>query len=134
MALLGGRSARGGRLVPAGRSPAADDPRPDALNGKGKSVRGSNVLVLGVAYKKDIDDMMSDKGLEWAGTSNMNVNVNGNNAVVTGVYHTKGKDAQGMAYDRKVRYIDTWVKRDGTWQIWTSQGTPMPAKEVIAQQ
>ena len=84
--------------------------------------------------KKDIDDMMSDKGLEWAGTSNMNVNVNGNNAVVTGVYHTKGKDAQGMAYDRKVRYIDTWVKRDGTWQIWTSQGTPMPAKEAIAQQ
>lgn len=75
--------------------------------------------------KKEIDDMMNDKGLEWAGTSDMNVNVNGNMAVVTGIYHTKGKDDKGVAYDRKVRYIDTWVKRDGVWQAWTSQGTPI---------
>ncbi|OGM62433.1 UDP-N-acetyl-D-glucosamine dehydrogenase [Candidatus Woesebacteria bacterium RIFCSPLOWO2_01_FULL_39_23] len=29
----------------------------EALNSKGKSLKGSKVLVLGVAYKKDIDDM-----------------------------------------------------------------------------
>lgn len=29
----------------------------EALNGKGRSVQGSNLLVLGVAYKKDVDDM-----------------------------------------------------------------------------
>ena len=27
-----------------------------ALNGSGKSIKGSKVLVLGVAYKKDVDD------------------------------------------------------------------------------
>ena len=75
--------------------------------------------------KKEIDDMMNDKGLEWAGTSDMNINVNGNMATVTGIFHTKGKDDKGVAYDRRVRYIDTWVKRDGVWQAWTSQGTPI---------
>jgi ketosteroid isomerase-like protein len=84
--------------------------------------------------KKDIDGMINDKGLEWAGTSDMNVNVNGNMAVVTGIFHTKGKDDKGVAYDRRVRYIDTWVKRDGVWQAWTSQGTALPKAESVAKQ
>ena len=29
----------------------------DALNEKGKSIRGSRILVLGLAYKKDVDDL-----------------------------------------------------------------------------
>ena len=29
----------------------------DGLNGMGKSVKGSKILILGVAYKKDVDDM-----------------------------------------------------------------------------
>ena len=28
----------------------------EALNTKGKSLKGSRILVLGIAYKKDIDD------------------------------------------------------------------------------
>ncbi|MBM4194499.1 MAG: nucleotide sugar dehydrogenase [Gemmatimonadetes bacterium] len=36
----------------------------DALNDEGKSVRGSRVLVLGVAYKKDIDDMRESPALD----------------------------------------------------------------------
>lgn len=36
----------------------------DALNDEGKAVRGSNVLVLGVAYKKDIDDLRESPALE----------------------------------------------------------------------
>ncbi len=28
----------------------------DALNGRGKSIKGAKILILGVAYKKDIDD------------------------------------------------------------------------------
>jgi len=86
-------------------------------------IAGSNGEVMN--RKADIDGMVNDKGLEWAGTSDMNINVNGNMAYVTGIFHTKGKDDKGVAYDRKVRYIDTWVKRDGVWQVWTSQGTPI---------
>jgi UDP-N-acetyl-D-glucosamine dehydrogenase len=36
----------------------------DALNSKGKSVRGSNVLVLGVAYKKNIEDVRESPALD----------------------------------------------------------------------
>src|SRR6478736_131173 len=36
----------------------------DALNDDGKAVRGSRVLVLGVAYKKDIDDLRESPGLD----------------------------------------------------------------------
>jgi UDP-N-acetyl-D-glucosamine dehydrogenase len=36
----------------------------DALNDEGKAVRGSQVLVLGIAYKKDIDDLRESPALE----------------------------------------------------------------------
>jgi UDP-N-acetyl-D-glucosamine dehydrogenase len=36
----------------------------DALNARGKSVRGSRVLVLGVAYKKNVDDLRESPALE----------------------------------------------------------------------
>jgi UDP-N-acetyl-D-glucosamine dehydrogenase len=36
----------------------------DALNSQGKAVRGSHVLVLGVAYKKDIDDIRESPALD----------------------------------------------------------------------
>ncbi len=36
----------------------------DALNSHSKSVRGSNVLVLGIAYKRDIDDMRESPALD----------------------------------------------------------------------
>jgi len=35
-----------------------------ALNGRSKAVRGSRVLVLGVAYKRDIDDLRESPALE----------------------------------------------------------------------
>jgi UDP-N-acetyl-D-glucosamine dehydrogenase len=35
----------------------------DALNDAEKSVKGSNILILGVAYKKDIDDMRESPAL-----------------------------------------------------------------------
>jgi UDP-N-acetyl-D-glucosamine dehydrogenase len=36
----------------------------DALNDRAKSIRGSKVLVLGVAYKKDVDDVRESPALE----------------------------------------------------------------------
>jgi UDP-N-acetyl-D-glucosamine dehydrogenase len=36
----------------------------EALNGQGKSIRGARVLVLGVAYKKDIDDQRESPSLK----------------------------------------------------------------------
>jgi len=36
----------------------------DALNEKGKSLKGSRVLILGVAYKRNIDDIRESPALE----------------------------------------------------------------------
>jgi UDP-N-acetyl-D-glucosamine dehydrogenase len=35
----------------------------DALNGMGKSIKGARVLILGVAYKKDVDDARESPAL-----------------------------------------------------------------------
>jgi ketosteroid isomerase-like protein len=58
-------------------------------------------------------------------TTDMEVSVDDDFARVTGIYHSAGTDPDGKAYDRRTRYIDTFVKRDGRWQIWSSQGTPI---------
>ena len=71
-----------------------------------------------------IADLMNGKGtVESNETSDMNIRVDGNTAIVTGIYRTKGKDDKGVAYDRRARFTDTWIKRDGRWQAWTTQGT-----------
>jgi UDP-N-acetyl-D-glucosamine dehydrogenase len=36
----------------------------EALNGQGRAVRGANVLVLGVAYKRDIEDIRESPALD----------------------------------------------------------------------
>lgn len=58
-----------------------------------------------------------------ADSTDVSTKVDGDTAQVTGIYHTRGTDKDGKAYQHKTRYIDTFVKRDGRWQIWSSQGT-----------
>ncbi|MBV8063531.1 MAG: nucleotide sugar dehydrogenase [Nevskia sp.] len=36
----------------------------DALNERGKAMRGSNILILGIAYKKNVDDLRESPALE----------------------------------------------------------------------
>ncbi|MFL5618066.1 MAG: nuclear transport factor 2 family protein [Gemmatimonadaceae bacterium] len=49
--------------------------------------------------------------------------VEGDVGVVTGVNRMRGKDEQGKAFDRRTRFTDTFIKRDGRWQVWATQGT-----------
>lgn len=58
-----------------------------------------------------------------ADSTDVRTNVDGDRALVTGVYHSRGTDEKGKAFDRRTRYIDTFIKRDGRWVIWSSQGT-----------
>ena len=58
-------------------------------------------------------------------TTDMDVQVDGDNGRVSGIYHTEGTDKDGKVFKRSLRYIDTFVKRDGRWQIWSSQATPI---------
>ncbi len=88
------------------------------------SISGSSATLMNRA--QDIADTVDPKvKMELAETTDMNIRVDGDKAIVTGVFHTKGTDEKGAAFDRKVRYTDVWIKRDGRWQAWSSQGTPM---------
>lgn len=71
-----------------------------------------------------INSIKNDKDvLESAELSEMNVRVQGDTAVVTGVNHVKGRDDKGQPFDRRVRFTDVFGKRDGRWQVLATQGT-----------
>ena len=71
-----------------------------------------------------IASMKSDKTvMESLELSDLNVRVDGNFAVVTGINHVKGRDAAGKPFDRRARFTDTFVKKDGRWLVWATQGT-----------
>ena len=58
-----------------------------------------------------------------ADSTDVMVQVEDDVARVSGIYHYAGTDDKGQPFNRKVRYIDTWIQRDGRWQVWSSQGT-----------
>ena len=74
-----------------------------------------------------IASLRTDKTVyESLDLSELNVRVDGNVAIVTGVNRMRGRDDQGRPLDRRVRFTDTFIKRDGRWQVWASQGTAVP--------
>lgn len=71
-----------------------------------------------------VESAKTDKTVfDFLEVSGLNTRVEGDVGVVTGVNHVKGKDAQGKPFDRRVRFTDTFIKRDGRWQVWATQGT-----------
>lgn len=55
--------------------------------------------------------------------SDVNVRIEGDTGIVTGILHLKGRDAKGQPVDHRFRFTDTVVKRDGRWLVLSSQGT-----------
>lgn len=49
-----------------------------------------------------------------------------NVAVVVGTAHETGTGKDGQPFDRKFRFTDTWVERNGRWQCVASQVTKLP--------
>lgn len=73
---------------------------------------------------EEITSMKGDKtSFESLELSDLNVRVDGNVGIVTGINHVKGRDAQGKSFDRRARFTDTFIKRDGRWLVWATQGT-----------
>jgi hypothetical protein len=50
------------------------------------------------------------------------VNLYGNTAVITLIVHTFRKD-KGVPVERRTRFYDVWIKRNGKWKAVASQGT-----------
>ena len=57
----------------------------------------------------------------------INVQVYGNAAVVVGIFRIKGIE-KSKPYVHRERFIDTWIKRDQTWQCVASQSTLIATK------
>jgi len=49
-----------------------------------------------------------------------------NVAVVVGTAHEKGTGKDGQPFDRKFRFTDTWVERNGQWQCVASEIMKVP--------
>lgn len=77
----------------------------------------------GLETKAEMVASVGSNKVTQADSTDVSTKVEGDSAQVTGIYHTRGTDKDGKAYQYKVRYIDTFIKRDGRWQIWSSQGT-----------
>jgi ketosteroid isomerase-like protein len=76
--------------------------------------------------KQSIDDAKNDKSVyDSADTQEMNIRIDANMAVVTGIFRLRGTDAKGQPLDMRIRYTDTYIRRDGRWQAWASQGTTL---------
>lgn len=83
--------------------------------------------------RQAIDGLKADKStFESMTTSDLNIRVEGNTAIVTGIGHAKGKDGDGKPFDMRLRFTDTFVKREGRWQAWAAQGTMLPAVQNVA--
>jgi len=60
-------------------------------------------------------------------TEQSNVQVYGDAAVVVGIFRIKGTD-KGKAYVRRERFVDTWIKMNGTWQCVATTSALITAK------
>ena len=71
---------------------------------------------------EDIAMMKADKTVyEILELSDLKARVEGNAGIVTGINHLKGHDETGQEFDIRLAFTDTYIKRDGRWQVWASQ-------------
>jgi ketosteroid isomerase-like protein len=79
---------------------------------------------------EDVADARAHKNkLTSAVLSDLDARVSGDTAVVVGVNHVKGMDDKNQAFDRRIRFTDVYVKHDGRWLVWATQGTVIVDKK-----
>lgn len=73
---------------------------------------------------EDVAMMKADKTVfETLELSDLKARVEGNAGIVTGINHLKGHDETGQEFDLRLAFSDTYIKRDGRWQVWATQHT-----------
>ena len=74
--------------------------------------------------EEDIADFKTDKTIyDTLEFSHLKVRVEGNAAVGNGITHVIARDEQGQKFDVRLSFTDTFIKRDGRWQVWAAQHT-----------
>ena len=62
-----------------------------------------------------------------AGNEDMRAYVHGTTAIVTGWLVARGRGASGL-FNRRYRYTDTWLYRDGRWRVIAAQDYLVPER------
>lgn len=63
--------------------------------------------------------------VESASNSDMTVHDHGTTAIVTGILRMRGTAATGR-FDRRYRFTDTWMRKNGAWRMIAAQDYLMP--------
>ena len=104
-----------------------------------KDTKGLDQLLGSSFVAVEIDGTMSNKAEFLASIKDpsyqpsqavneqINVQMYGNAAVVTGIFRVKGTE-KGKPYVHRERFIDTWIKQNQTWQCVASSATLITAK------
>jgi len=83
------------------------------IDGKTGAIRGKAEAISAMKADKNV--------IESAELSEMDIRIEGGTAVVTGVNRVKGRDEKNQLFETRARFTDTFVKRNGRWQIWATQ-------------
>jgi len=79
---------------------------------------------------EDIADTMNSTVTIVSTSSQPNIiKVDRNYGTVTGEYHFVAKAADGTPIDERYRYTDTYIKRNGRWQVWSTISVRIPDEE-----
>ena len=73
---------------------------------------------------QDIADFKTDKTVfETVEFADLRARVDGPAAVANGITHVVGHDEQGQKFDVRLAFTDTYILREGRWQVWAAQHT-----------
>jgi ketosteroid isomerase-like protein len=104
-----------------------------------KDTKALNMLLANTFVSVDIDGSVASKSEFLASikapdyqpsqavTEQSNVQVNGDVAVVVGIFRIKGMQ-KGKPYVHRERFVDTWIKMNGVWQCLASTSTLITTK------
>ena len=79
-----------------------------------------------MSQRELINAIVNGDKIEWAGNEGMKLYDYHPVAIVTGILVTKGKNKKGESFENRYRYTDTWLYRDGRWQVIAAQDYLIP--------
>ena len=106
---------------------------------EGKDTKALDMLLANTFVSVDIDGSISSKSEFLASikspdyqpsqavTEQSSVQVYGDVVVVVGVFRIKGTE-KGKPYVHRERFVDTWIKLNGTWQCVATTSTLIATK------
>jgi ketosteroid isomerase-like protein len=107
-----------------------------------KDVKALDMLLANTLVSVDVDGSVATKSEFLASikapdyqpsqavTEQSNVQVYGDDAaVVVGIFRVKGME-KGKTYLRRERFVDTWIKSNGSWKCVATTATLIPSKQA----